>query len=538
MLPALLLAILALPAASAGLIPTHDFQGTAPHVDLFGAASTTESGKIPPLMLLLGQAEAEGSDDGLFFFLNSRNATMRNVARIEIYDSQGGVEAVNRTEFVKTGRPIHKVLTNATVTLSRNATFVLHNGELRYTIAEGFDLTAGGGRFNFSAETPFGFSIPVKPPPDLGTAVELVANNSLLLVGKDFDFSASMRQNKTESFAFLLLQANGRATITNATRSESFVGKRYVFVAYERADIAVDGAGAIVPFQANTTAAFRPGSSKATQAGFDLSLIDTIQKAYKGEENNATGKSLIPKQVTDNLKTITPLLNGALIQSTNGTIAYGNKEQELGNFTLIRYSTFSLTGGPNQTVAFDGRAKLMLLGSSFATTKGVVPFGPLDWPVLSLVLWVLALGAIAAGFLLKPFLSLPQVGLFGAVRLIGWIFHGLALFITFLLWDAEIKSFLGTSLITIFSQGAFGQGVAFAIVGAFEVVPLLLAFFYFAYPIRFLVNSGLKLAGLKRARGIGKGIGDVAAWLLGAPFIPVFLNLIVGALLKGITGAF
>jgi hypothetical protein len=56
------------------------------------------------------------------------------------------------------------------------------------------------------------------------------------------------------------------------------------------------------------------------------------------------------------------------------------------------------------------------------------------------------------------------------------------------------------------------------------MVPFAIAAVLFGLPMRFITNGALKLGGLKRAGGFGKGVGNLAIWGIGAPFIPLLLN--------------
>jgi hypothetical protein len=136
--------------------------------------------------------------------------------------------------------------------------------------------------------------------------------------------------------------------------------------------------------------------------------------------------------------------------------------------------------------------------------------------------------------MLKPIVAASQISAFGAIRLVGILFHVLALVLAFILWDFELKHFLGTSLLGIFTSGGLGQGTALIITAFFELVPFGMAGLMFGLPVRFVVNNGLKLGGLKKAGGIGKGVGNLATWGLGAPFIPFFLNGIVGPIISAL----
>lgn len=518
---------LLLPSASALLVPSLDFLGNFVATDVFGAVDREGKEGIPDLALFMGEAKANGTEDGLFLFVDVEEGVVENASRVEVYDTSGDLSAVDQEEFLRTSRPIHKAFNNATIRLPRggNASFVV----------------AADAPVNFTAASPYALGMVVRPPQDLGSdAIDFAATRGLALLGSDCRFDSTLVDNSTvEEHLLLFVPGNQtRIFVSNATSNGTFTGDQFVYVVQDSAAVHVRGGAVLVPFEGNVTAEFRPADANRLESGFDLSAIDRLTGSFKTEGESNESKNLIPAEIADNLDVIAPILNGALVGKLNGTFSLGAKPVDLGDFTFLRYSHLTVDGLNSTVVTYQGSGRFLLVGDGLATTKTVAALGPLRLPALSIFLWVLAGAAIALGFVLKPFVRPEQIGAFGLIRLVGWIFHGLALLVALLLWDGEIKSLLGTSLLTIFTGGAGGQGVALAIVGAFELVPLTFAFLFFAYPVRFVVNSLLKLGGIKKARGIGKGVGDLAAWGLGAPFIPVFLNVVVGALLKGISGAF
>lgn len=527
---ALLLGLLGLvPGASAAIVPSHFFEGLAHVSDLEQLGGNEGSGNSD-VLLWTGAAAATGPERGLFLFLSNDRAVVSNVTRVEVYDSSGNAASIDPKEFNQTRRPIHKAYEDATITFPRHGTFLAY---------------AESRALEFDAATPFAFSLAIRPPADLGGGViNITENREVVLVGNHTRFDGQMR-GASSTALLLSTDATRPVAIAGGGKAGNFTGNKFVYRIYQNADFDTQGQGIGLPLRGNTSVTFTPAEGKDFRDNFNLTAINDvvqeISKSTKAASGNSTQdepKDLLPKDLAETIGSIGPFFNGALLGHINGTFSFAGRDRTPGDITLLRYSTFTVGPGLNTTsMSYEGRGRFLLVGDRLASTQSVANVGPIPMPVISIVLWLLAIGAIVAGFLLKPFTP-PPLPLFGFTRLIGWIAHGVLLLISLLLWDHEIKVLIGSSLLTLFANGAFGQGVALAIIGSFEIVPLILAFAFFGYPVRFLVNSGLKLVGLKRARGIGKGLGDLAAWLLGAPFIPVFLNVVVGALLKAISGVF
>lgn len=169
---------------------------------------------------------------------------------------------------------------------------------------------------------------------------------------------------------------------------------------------------------------------------------------------------------------------------------------------------------------------MVLAGDAIYTEKTVVGprFFPL--PVLSIVLWLFAALAIVLGFVLKPFFPAHPANAAPAVRWSAFALHVLGIVLGLLLWDFEMRSFFGTSVLTMVFGGGGGQ--ALGAVFGLQSLGFSLALLLFGLPVRYVFNSVLKLSNLKRARGVGRGLAYVSAWGLGAAYLPVFLNVFVG----------
>lgn len=509
--PILFLAV-AVPGVQAALIPAYEFTVHVAPLDLGQnqAPSGEEQGLFGGLNLTLvtGFFNATGERNGLYGFVGVQNGAVHAASRIDVINAQdvSGAQrrALNRQCNSLETCVVEKTFWNPTATLSPNSTFLLHSN------ATGF---------NYTAQAPFGIATLLTPPQELaGQAFSnFTLEQSLLVVGDGLKGTGRLLAPSDQVFGYLPL-GNSTLLIADANGSAPYAGTQYLFRFYGAPTFDMEATGLVLPFQGRCQATLRPSSAEDLAAHFRLETLNDVVRRF-GDQT-----VVLPPEIERQVRQLSPVLNGVVLGSAAEPLV---DEQTLGpvDFALIRFQKITLAPAGAQGVQGDGRSSFVLLGpEGFYTVKSGTQLGPFLVPAFSFVLWFLAAGAIAAGFILRPLFAAPQVGGFGLIRLSGLFFHAFAFVLAFVLWDAEIKRFLGTSLLTLFTEGAFGQYVSLAVAAVFQLVPFALASLLFGMPIRFVINSGLKLGGLKRARGVGKGVGNLATWALGAPFIPLFLN--------------
>lgn len=506
-----LLALLLVPVAHAGLIDVHDFS-LSPAVLVGDQTQNGSKPKIPAL--LTGAAEASGHRRGLFIFVDLHDMLLEGADQVDVIntvDESGALDRARSGQCRSAG------------TCSVEKTFRHPRG----TVLPGSDaiLYFDTAEANFTLRAPFAITTLLRLPKDLGgkSLQNLEFEQSLVAAGDELHAQG----NATVSTGFVFLKFNSnesRLTLAGDEGEGTYSGTRYIFRFAGPLSFTATADGIILPFAADATLRLEP----TTRANLDAHFKpENVNKIFGAMGSNAT---ILGKELADNLQPLAPVLNGVVLgdvaNASVGGKAYGNS-----SFALVRFQSLFLVPTAGGGAQATGRSTFVVFGGGLYTTEKGVDLGPLQLPYLSLVLWVLAAGAIVAAFLLKPIVGLAPVGGFGTVRLTGWIFHAVALVIAFILWDREVAAFLGTSFLTLFAKGASGSGPAFLAIVAAEFFPLAIAHFAIGMPLRFIVNSGLKLGGLQRARGIGKGIGNLATWGLGAPFIPFFLNGLLGFLL-------
>jgi hypothetical protein len=508
------------PSVEAGLISKHEFSVGLEIVDFSQGEqqNVTDLG----LTLMTGQLDGRGERAGLFGFVGIRQADFAQVDKVEVInvDDQGGALQRALQGQCDQGVPesclVEKSWTNPSLSLAVNSTFIFYANE---TV------------LNHTETAPFGLALLVQPPKDLagGALGNLSVEQSALLMGESL-ISAGQSPAKTDRLYAVLPSNTSSLTIGDTSESKTYSGAGYVFRFYGATEYDVAAQGILTPFQGAAELRLTPSPGNILREQFNL---ETINEVFHAFGSNGT---VVPDEVAANFKAIAPILNGVLFGGLAKPIV-DKEAREDTELALLRFGHTTITPIETGGALAVGRSDFLMMGTGgFYTDKTGTNLGFIRVPLISWFLWGLAAAAIVAGFMLKPIVAANQVGAFGAVRLVGIIFHALAFILTFVLWDFEIRSFLGTSLLTIFADGQLGSGVILGVTAFFQLVPFFAAGFLFGLPVRFLVNNGLKLGGLKKAGGIGKGIGDLAIWGLGAPFIPFFLNGVLQPVLDALQG--
>lgn len=502
------------PGAEAGLTKSYSFQVDLPLVKFGGNESREGLG----VTLLTGRLEAHGERSGLYGFVSVRSGTVTDASKVEVLNTRDQAGAINRAISGQCDNAqacaVEATYLDPTVTVAADSTFIL------YTEAA----------FNYTATAPFLLMTVAQPPKDLGGGAiqNLSIEPSLLLVGDAVEASARASRESDAIYA-ILPNDNSTITIAGENQSKQYSGSSFVFRFYGTPRFSMGSSGMLLPFQgSDARASLTPASGAAIRDQFRPETVNDVLRGF------GSNQSVVSSAAAKQFREIAPILNGVLFGGVENPIVDAKTRDNV-TLSLIRFAALDLSATQGGARAA-GSSPFVLLGTGFHTTSSGFTFGVFAVPGMSILLWVLAAGAIVAGFVLKPIVAPQQAGGMGMIRLIGLGFHAVALVLAFILWDAEIRGFLGTSLITLLTGGD-APGAMLGITAVFEMVPFGMALLLLGMPIRFIINSGLKLGGLKKARGIGKGVGDLAAWGLGAPFIPFFLNGFVALIVEALSKA-
>lgn len=496
------LVLLLFPAAEAARVPEEYVEG---RIKVANVGEVSGDGQQSRVGIAMGQVRVTGQTGGVFFFADHDGAQISDAARVEVYDVDSGPGKVDPREYLRTGRPIIAAHTNAVITVPPGADFVYDANQTLHTVA---------------VTSPFAFVVPVLPPENVGNdRIEVTPVRSVLVSGPN-EAQVAMDAGDESQGALFVPDDAARVTVTSdeAPEGAEYAGGDYVLRVMRTGMLEVDGETAMIPMNKTAQAILRPATEEALVAGFDLGRLTRAASSFEGEKNESKPSG---EGNDDFANSLAPVFNGAIVGNPEGSVRVRGNTVDFGTFTLIRYSEFKFTPGADEDfVAYSAHGPLVFAGDDVQTGASAVGSGVFSLPVLSLILWILAIGAVIAGFVVKPIVPKTPAHRSMKIRMVSILTHVGALVIAFLLWDLELRAFFGSSILS--AMGGPGQN-ALAVVAGVQLATFSFALFLFGLPIALMANSLLKLADLRRAKGVGRGVGYMAAWALGAIHLPLMM---------------
>lgn len=521
--------LLGLPSAAGLLVGSHEFTTALAAVTLNEDENQSgESGGLPANLTILSGRASWSATGGGFGFSNISAMAGTALDRMEAY---------NYTEL------------NVAVSerrLPQGGAFAQFQ-DARFDVIPGSTviLLAHDEPIGYGCQAPFLLGLPVVLPPEVfGEESQELAQGAFFL-GAGYDQECALEQTANTTGTFLIMGNGGSGvTITAADGTQaSYVGTDWVFRVYGQPSYAASAQGILAPFSENASATLRTYGGSDLPERFDLNLLMDLFRSFAPQEEGSEAggdptQGLLPPEVVSAVESMAPVLDGVIFGNLGNETSVDGAAFTGPGFAFIRFSALELSAMENSTsMSLEGSSRFILVDGNLYATQSSTTVGPITIPVLSYFLWIVAIGAIVAGFVIKPFVGAEQIKVFGLIRLIGFAFHMLAIVASFLLWDLEFQALLGTSLLKMFFSQGTGNPAALGIVAAFQLIPYSMAWLFFGMPLRFITNSALKLGGIKKARGLGKGVGNLAQWGIGAAFIPLMLQGFVAGVLDALAGA-
>lgn len=331
----------------------------------------------------------------------------------------------------------------------------------------------------------------------------------------------------------VLLNANGAFNATLhaqgiAAGLSRTTSKMQLTVAQSGEDRFLDAADAV----ANATKLFSQGQNGGGGGGDGPfgggggGARDALQQlgALSGVFNGAV---LILKEPSDSNKG-----NGtsnATTASQAGPISatLGGQALDLGPFALLRSQSLALAWGDG-TVSVQGAAKTTVTQSGFAVNA---PLTVGLFPVVSIVLWLIALGSIVIFFVKRPPASKGKWSLRG----LSWVAYAIVFLVVFWFWDRSFADTFGTSVITQLRAHGFSASsyTQLALVFGIEMIPWSLAALLFALPIRIALGVALRYRGQGSSfKGVAKAGGLVALGVLGPLYALWIVNVMLAQVVQ------
>jgi hypothetical protein len=396
------------------------------------------------------------------------------------------------------------------------------------TISDGASLVyfPDGTLHTYTLTSAFAMVVPVDTPDNAGRSdLQFEGGTSLALVGGGL-LTVRMAEPRDAVLAFN--DENVTVHVWQDRRPvANYTGRDWVFRLEGGGRLRLEAESILIPFGKDAVAHLRPGPPPLAQERFDLTRID---EAFRRAAPNAnTSAPPLDPAVAQQFRDAAPIFNGVLLGNPRGNATIGELERTMGRFTMIRFQELTLRPGSERgDVLYAGTGAFVLVGDNLHTTRSAVATNVFPIPVLGLVVWILAGGAMALATFAKPFAPAHPANAAAPIRRVALATHLSALLVVLYLWDLETRVFLGTSFLSMLVGTETARGLAFSAVLGVQLLTLGLAWTFFGLPIRFLANAALKLGALRRARGVGRGLGWIAAWGLGATSYALLLNPFIG----------
>lgn len=519
-LAVILLLAFAVPSASAAFVPKHSFSASI-EATVFG--NETEQNPFDRLGFLTGGMTWGADARGVFVFSDAGTFRGLQIDRVEVVNVTAWQSGNLRT-------------------LPRNEIFDL--ASLSASPGSSLFMVPDDVGIAYSCQADFALSTFLRLPDELFEVLEPSpgTTNGSHMASSGQDQTCDLQQTGPTASTFIRLLNNESSIVVSAANREpqNFTGTDWAFQlrgtpVYEaRAD------GILTPFKGTASALLKTYGGTDVNERFTLAPLQRMLSHLMADgEDIQEGNGEAGEDPLSALRDIAPVLDGVVLGNLSGPVRVDGEEFKAGGWSFIRFDRLEVAAvAGDASVAISGESRLIAVDGDVYETRSAVELGPLHIPTLSILLWLVAAGAIVASIFLKPLVGASEVKNFGLIRLLGFIFHILAMVAAFILFDLEVKAVLGTSLLTLLLVGGGAQGMALGLVAFFQLLPFALAAVFFGLPMRFIANSALRFGGLRGAKGFGKGVGNLATWGLGAIFLRVLLGGFLGLaldLMSGIT---
>jgi hypothetical protein len=506
-------AALAVPTASAALVPRHEFSTAIGTASFGGDVAAGPDGLLANTSFFTGAMTWTSEGRGVYGVTGATAFSAIQVTRVEVFN-QTAVDQMQKRRGVPRG-PFMQTFTESSLTANPDADVAL--------VAQDVGL-------RYECEAPFAVTLPVRLPRDMFEGSEDVVDRAHLMAsGPDQSCSLEQSANTVDTVVLLLDNASA-VTVTPADgEPATFQGEQWAFKLFGTPRYTMAGDGILTPFSVAGRATVTTYGGVDVADRFTVEPLTRMAKLMQEDEGGGPGNETEDGSdpLADSIGQLATVLDGALLGNLAQSMIVDGEHFKDGGWSLVRYERMDMQTDANGTMAMSGQSRLILVDGEVYTVRDYAALGPLQIPSLSVLLWIVAGAALLGSLVLKPFVGADQVKTFGLMRLLGLIFHILAMVAAFVLFDLEVKAVIGTSLLTLVFTGTLGQAGALGAVAFFQLLPFALAALFFGLPMRFLTNAALRLGGLRGAGGFGKGVGNLAIWGIGA----IYLRVLIGGFL-------
>lgn len=492
----------ALPVAAA-------FPASDAEVDLAYAAGAT------PVVLASGAIDADGVAQGGLYLSGLADTTLGPLARLDVVTPDPILGVRNET--------------------FRDVLLVIHSGTLAWVFEDG-----ASAQLNASLDYGLGVALPEAPFGEEGAAPP-----GFMLMGPDLQAGLSWAGRSAD-----MVPLDATVSIQDRT------GKAYAGWDHKRinedaqAQDAAAGAGEtsllhIEGAFSGTLAAEALAAGVGEDATMALAvrasgtdrLAETLDIFARIGSELSGGEGAQGAEALDALEAFSGLLNGAILIISGGEETPPEPKVATLNGESVDVGPFALMRSQDLALEWQGSEMRVQGTSTVAVTKdGFAVASPATvgiFPIVSLVLWVVAIGAMVFFVVKRP----PKAKTAWTIRLASAGVNLLVFLVVFWLWDGAFAETFGTSFLTKAGEVGFSSSTAgqLGTLLGLQMLPWSVAALFFALPVRIAVGVGLRYLGKgKSLKGVATASGLISLAVFGPIYALWLLDMLIGQLVAGV----
>lgn len=278
----------------------------------------------------------------------------------------------------------------------------------------------------------------------------------------------------------------------------------------------------VVPFDGGgSVARFRQADPDAAAEGLDAARINALmRRLHQANQGSPTRARELPEDAFAAYGGLAEALFAGAVLSVPTDGSGSGADLEFARTPRLQVSSI-----PNGGLAWDGVATLQIRDGHVVGGPQLHGWGFLALPWWGWLLWVAAVAAWVVRLVRRP----PRENeRWDRRRWVGWVAGPLAFLALFLLWDLEMRSVVGASLL---SGAASGQ--LLLLVGLVQLATFAYVAGAVVLPSRMLLRNGSLLLGQGTFMGLAGAAACVLGYLFGAWLLRPALDLVVAPVLAG-----
>lgn len=309
-------------------------------------------------------------------------------------------------------------------------------------------------------------------------------------------------------------------TVTRADSAVCFAGASMAIEPFSAWAVAV-------PFEDPSTVEFSVASRAAAREGIELQRITRVQELI--QDASKEQREARAEEVKDNalLDSLSEVLNAAIVRlptDPDNTTVHEVRQQ----LAIILYDSVSVDNRQGQ-LAWQGTAAMQYREGHLKGAQELYGFWFFQLPWWGWLLWIAAIAVFATRLGVNPYKDHERWDRF---RWIGWVAGAVVFAIVFFLWDLEMRSVWGTSVLT-----TNNAGTAFWITFAIQLGTMSLVLGAVAWPLSIIIKNGLLLARQGTFMGLGKPLSLLLAYVIGATLFLAYMELLIQRVVESLPGA-